>query len=168
METITTATPSIAPADEPADSQNRAAVLISGRALPNSFVTLYIFSSPIIVTVKTDAEGGWVYRFDKELEDGEHEVFVGVTDNAGKIVAKSAPFRFVKEAQAFTPVDAEASGTALVSDDSARPTLLGTNSLMIALGGMVMALGFVLLLLSLLLHRKENENPELQSPMAHA
>ena len=51
--------------------------------------------------VKTDADGSWEYRFDKELEDGEHEVYVGVTDNAGKIIAKSEPFVFIKEAQAL-------------------------------------------------------------------
>ena len=76
--------------------------IITGKALPNSFVTLYIFSTPIVVTLKTDADGSWAYRFDKELEDGEHEVYVGVTDNAGKIVAKSEPFTFVKEAEAFS------------------------------------------------------------------
>ncbi len=79
---------------------------ISGRALPNSFVTLYVFSTPVVVTLKTADDGSWVYKFDKELEDGEHEVYVGITDNAGTLVAKSNPFTFVKEAQAFTPTDA--------------------------------------------------------------
>jgi hypothetical protein len=77
---------------------------ITGTGLPNSFVTLFIFSTPVVVTLKTADDGSWVYKFDKELEDGEHEVYVGVTDNAGAIVAKSNPFRFVKEAQAFSPI----------------------------------------------------------------
>lgn len=78
---------------------------ISGKGLPNSFVTLFVFSTPVVVTLKTADDGSWMYTFDKELEDGEHEVYVGVTDNAGVIVAKSNPFRFIKEAQAFTPAD---------------------------------------------------------------
>ncbi len=79
---------------------------VSGKALPNSFVTLYIFSTPVVVTLKTEDDGSWVYKLDKDLEDGEHEMYVGITDNTGSIVAKSEPFRFVKEAQAFTPADA--------------------------------------------------------------
>lgn len=73
-----------------------------GKALPNSFVTVYVFSTPIVVTVKTDANGNWSYVLDKELEDGEHEVYVAMTDGGGKIVAKSKPLPFVKEASAVT------------------------------------------------------------------
>jgi len=46
--------------------------LITGTGIPNSFATLYIFSSPIVVTVKTDSDGSFVYTLDKELADGEH------------------------------------------------------------------------------------------------
>jgi hypothetical protein len=73
-----------------------------GKALPNSFVTVYVFSTPIVVTVKTDANGNWSYVLDKELEDGKHEVYVAMTDGGGKIVAKSSPLPFVKEAAAVT------------------------------------------------------------------
>lgn len=80
---------------------------LSGKGLPNSYVRLYIFSTPVVVTVQTDADGSWSYIFDKELEDGEHTVYVGVTDNAGRIVAKSKPFPFVKTAEAFSAGVAE-------------------------------------------------------------
>ena len=63
-------------------------------------MTLYIFSTPIIVTVKADSEGRWTYELDKELEDGNHEVYVATVDNSGKIVAKSNPIPFVKQANA--------------------------------------------------------------------
>ncbi len=76
---------------------------ISGKALPNSFITLYIYSDPIVVTVKTDEDGNWSYILDKELEDGKHEVYAAVTDNTGKITSKSPAFAFVKTAQAITP-----------------------------------------------------------------
>lgn len=80
-------------------------VRISGKAIPNSFVTVYIFSNdPIIVTVKTNENGDWSYELDKELEDGNHEVYVAVTDNTGKITAKSEPIKFIKTAEAVSVV----------------------------------------------------------------
>ncbi len=43
---------------------------LTGRALPNSYVSIYIYSEePIILTVKTDSEGNWLYTVDKP-EDG--------------------------------------------------------------------------------------------------
>jgi hypothetical protein len=140
--------------------------VIAGRGLPNSFVTLYIFSTPVIVTIKTDAEGAWEYRFSKELEDGEHEVYVGVTDNAGKIIAKSEPFAFVKEAQAFTPVDA-ATGALIATTDNTSSNLLSGYLVYIVLSISVVAIGLVLILLGLHLEsrRKEKELvPTLQTP----
>lgn len=77
-------------------------LVISGKGLPNSFITLYIYSEPIVVTIKTDMEGNWTYELDKEFEDGEHESYVTVTDNTGKITGKSQPVRFVKTAEAAT------------------------------------------------------------------
>lgn len=75
---------------------------ITGKALPNSFITLYIYSSPLVVTVKTDEDGNWSYLLDKELEDGKHQVYAAVTDNTGKITSKSKAFAFIKTAQAIT------------------------------------------------------------------
>lgn len=87
--------------DEETQAPTIEKIRFSGIALPNSFVTLYIFSDPIIVTVKTDNGGKWSYVFDKRLADGTHEVFAAITDNTGHIVAKSAAVPFVKEAQAL-------------------------------------------------------------------
>lgn len=77
-------------------------VEFKGKGLPNSFVTIYIFSTPTVITVKTDDEGNWEYVFDKELADGNHEMYVAMTDNTGKILAKTAAIPFVKEANAIT------------------------------------------------------------------
>lgn len=79
---------------------------LTGKGLPNSFVTIYVYSDPIVLTVKTDSDGNWVYELDKELEDGAHEVYVAVTDNTGKITGKSEPLAFVKTAQAVTIIPA--------------------------------------------------------------
>lgn len=75
-------------------------IKFEGRAIPNSFVTLYIYSTPIIVTVKTDSNGDWSYELDKELEDGEHQLYVATVNNSGKIIAKSNPIAFTKTAEA--------------------------------------------------------------------
>lgn len=89
--------------DDPNNQEEQKVLKLNGKALPNAFVTVYIYSNaPIVVTVKTDAQGIWTYELDKELEDGEHEAYVAVTDNTGKITAKSEPLKFVKTAQAAT------------------------------------------------------------------
>jgi hypothetical protein len=91
----------------PVDASTSAKELvISGRALPNSFITLYIFSTPIVVTVKTDANGKWSYTLDKTLEDGDHTLYVAMVDNSGRIIAKSKPIVFTQTAEAasFVPL----------------------------------------------------------------
>ncbi|MEK7460316.1 MAG: Ig-like domain-containing protein, partial [Patescibacteria group bacterium] len=77
-------------------------ITFSGHATTNSFVTLYIFSEPIVVTVKTNALGEWTYTLDKELPDGAHQVISAITDNTGRVLAKSEPLPFVKVAEALT------------------------------------------------------------------
>lgn len=104
------------------------ALSLSGKALPNSFLTIYIFSTPIVVTVKTDANGEWTYSLDRELENGLHTVVTATVDTSGRILAKSQPFPFTKTAQAATleamPLPAEA----------ARPTLLSGMNFYIVFG----------------------------------
>lgn len=137
--------------DDVSPDKNPTAV-ITGRAFPNSFVTLYIFSTPVVVTVRTEADGSWVYRFDKELEDGEHQIYIGVTDNAGKIVAKSNPFTFVKEAQAYTAVDAPISGAIVANDDN---DFLSTQRIIyLVVSIAVVAIGLVLIILGLRLEAR--------------
>ncbi len=74
----------------------------SGRALPNSIVTIYLFSRPVVVSVKAGPDGGWRFEFNEELTDGSHILYAAVTDSGGAVVAKSTPFPFVKEANAVT------------------------------------------------------------------
>lgn len=87
---------------KPDGTKTASKISFKGKALPNSFATLYIFSIPIVVTVKTDNDGNWNYTLDKELENGEHKVFVAITDVKGTVVARSNPLPFVKEAFAIT------------------------------------------------------------------
>jgi hypothetical protein len=78
------------------------AVKFSGSAPANSFIVLYIFSEPIIATVRSDADGAWIYTLNKELPDGEHEVVTAITDLGGRILARSEPLPFIKQAEAFS------------------------------------------------------------------
>lgn len=92
-------------------AEDASKILFKGVAPANSFATLYVYSMPIIMTVKTDADGNWSYELDKELENGNHEVYVAITDNAGKIFAKSKPLPFIKTATAVTIDDAALQST---------------------------------------------------------
>lgn len=129
--------------------------VISGKGLPNSYVTLYLYSTPIIVTVKTDSEGSWNYVFNKELENGKHDVYVAITDNTGKIVAKSKPLSFIKTAEAFSLDDA----VVAVADTAVEERSLFEGHLLLLVASVsVIALGLVLILLGLYVRgRKEEE-----------
>ena len=121
-----------------------AKAIISGKGLPNSFVTIYVYSTPVVVTVRTDAEGNWSYIFDKELEEGSHEVYVGLTDNQGRIVAKSKPLSFVKKAEAFTNAGVEV----LPTIQATPQTIDVTENIILLLGSvLVVVLGLILIIL---------------------
>lgn len=139
------------------ETDNSTRAIISGVGLPNSFVTLYIFSTPIVVTVKTDADGSWSYIFDKDLEDGEHEVYAAITDNVGRVIAKSNPLPFVKTAEAFTATGAV---TQAVDSSTYEPSLLKSKALLLVASISVVALGLVLLLLGFHVKgKREDEIP---------
>jgi len=81
--------------------------MLKGKADPDTVGTLYIYSEmPFVVTVKTDPYGNWQYELGNSLNDGEHEVYVAINDNTGKVVEKSSPLNFfVKEARALSVND---------------------------------------------------------------
>lgn len=69
---------------------------IYGSGIPNSFVTIYIYSKPIVALAKVNANGYFEYTLDKSLIDGTHTVYVALTNNKGEVEEKSSPFAFVK------------------------------------------------------------------------
>ena len=138
---------------EPTDELPPVRTEIRGQGLPNSYVTIYIFSTPTVVTIRTDADGSFVYTFDKELEDGMHDVYVAVTDNAGKIIAQSNPFSFVKTAEAFTPVDA--TEAEVITTDVVSESTGGAYNMVVGIG--ILALGGILLMLGISLRPKREE-----------
>jgi len=84
------------------DAVTGKALTVYGRGIPNSYITLYIYSTPVIVTVRTDHRGEWSYTFDKELENGEHDIYVATVNNSGKLLARSDAIAFTKTAEAAT------------------------------------------------------------------
>lgn len=125
------------------DGTNTASkISFKGKALPNSFATLYIFSIPVVVTIKTDNDGYWNYTLDKELEDGNHQVFVAITDIKGSVVAKSEPVPFIKEASAIT-IDR----IAMAPVQQEAPSFVGDNYFY----GSVMAIIFIIVVILMLL-----------------
>lgn len=120
-------------------------IVFSGTALPNSIVTLYIFSTPIVVTVKADANGEWTYTLDQELEDGEHNVFVASVDTTGRILAKSDPIPFVKTAAAVEFVNSDVIGAAAPTRDG----FLTNNFLLIASIILVVVIAVVLIVVGM-------------------
>ena len=80
------------------------AYVISGQAEANSVLTVYVYSDlPVVATVKSDEFGNWQYELSDLLSEGEHEVYVAVNDNTGKILKKSNPISFfIKEAKAVS------------------------------------------------------------------
>ncbi|MBU0597422.1 hypothetical protein KKF61_00310, partial [Patescibacteria group bacterium] len=99
-------------------------VVFTGIGPANSYLRLYIYSTPIVVTTKTDASGNFVYTLDKNLADGQHEVYVTITDDTGKIQEKSTPVTFfIRKAQAVSEekylrgdVNVESDSTAAVNN----------------------------------------------------
>ncbi len=147
---------SVTPIIETDKNQGGVPVLaeIKGKGLPNSFVTLFIYSSPTVVSVKTDENGDFIYTFTKELEDGEHEVYIAITDNKGEIVARSNPFQFVKTAEAFTPVDAKDAQTVNYTEYY-EDTELSSYNIVAAMG--VVSFGLILLMLGHTLRSRSKE-----------
>jgi hypothetical protein len=124
---------------------------IEGKGLPNSFVTLYIYSAPVVLVVKTDENGNFVYSLDKTLEDGYHQVYVAVNNNEGKIVERSEVFSFLK-----TPAAVAAVAPPSLSSQLASPaeSMNRFYSLFVAIA-IVLALAVALLIIGVLIKRKE-------------
>jgi hypothetical protein len=83
-------------------SNAKESIHFAGKALPNTFVTLYIYSTPTIVTIRSDANGDWSYDLSSDLENGDHEAYVAVTDSTGKISSYGSGIAFTKTAEAIT------------------------------------------------------------------
>lgn len=60
----------------------------SGTTCPRCTVTLYIYSDPKVYSTKADSDGAWSITPSEDLETGEHEVYIQITDTEGNSSAK--------------------------------------------------------------------------------
>ncbi len=127
----------------------------SGNAPANSFVTLFIFSNPIVVSVKAGADGSWTYTLDKELPDGAHQVVSALTDAGGHILAKSTPLPFVKVAAAVSV------GSEGLIPTQEAPSLFAGSSLYTFIIIMIALVGLALSVIGFIVHRKREEETPL-------
>ena len=81
-------------------------------------------------------------------------MYIGVTDNAGKIVAKSSSFAFIKRAEAFTGVVVDTPATVTSDEDS---SLLSEYVVYLVLGISTLAIGLILMMLGLQLQARKTE-----------
>ncbi len=127
-------------------------ISLKGVALPNSFVKIFLFSDPIVVTVKADDSGNWSYVLDKTLPDGTHTAYVAMSDAGGRILAKSEPLPFVKEASAITVTDKNRGLTT-----NGTKTIMGLSPLtLVAL--LVGILGLALSVVGVVIGLKDKKN----------
>ncbi len=127
-------------------------LFFSGKAIPNGYVTIYIFSTPIIVTVKADESGVWTYTLDRELSDGSHQAISAVTDEGGRILAKSTPLPFVKVAAAVS-----VGGNALLPED-ATPGFFSGASLYAMIAILVGLIGVAFSIIGFVVHGKGKDD----------
>jgi hypothetical protein len=144
--------------EDESGAQDIGKLALGGNAPALSFVTLYIYSQPIIVTVRADESGFWSYEFNKTLADGEHEVYAAITDANGAIYAKSNPVPFVKEAQAVSVNE----NALLPTSDQVTPSFYDRQYLYTILLLLVVIVGWALILMGS--RRREQEFATEEAP----
>jgi hypothetical protein len=89
------------------EGELKGGILLSGTGRPGETHLLFIYSYvPLVLATTADENGNWTYDLGSSISDGEHQVYVAVTDETGQITKKSSPLSlFVREAQAVAPSD---------------------------------------------------------------
>lgn len=125
-------------------------IKIAGKGIPNSFVLIYLYSQPLILTTKVDAEGNFAYVLDKPLSEGVHRVYVAIANNEGKIKERSEVFNFLK-----TPTAVAAIVPPIFPEEVASPAerLYSAYTLLI-ITVVVLSLGLSLFIIDTLIRRK--------------
>ena len=126
----------------------------SGQADQGSVVTLYIYSDlPLVATAKVDEYGNWQYELGHSLNEGEHEVYVAVNDNTGRVMSKSKPLNFfVKKAEAVSVKDFVSSVSTATPQTSKKSEALINDYLKIAF---IFVIFGILLFVAIITKRKK-------------
>ncbi len=130
-------------------------IQLKGTALPNSYTTLYVYSTPVIVTMKSDGRGEWSYTLDRELENGDHSVYVATVNNSGRLIARSSAIPFTQTAEAA------AIGTFGIGDTTiSQNSFVQENFVLIILAILLAAIVITLILTG----RKKEEEVIVEAP----
>ncbi|MBU1164845.1 hypothetical protein KKA15_04785 [Patescibacteria group bacterium] len=106
--------------EEVVHTQESVSPTLKGTAEPDKIVTIYIYSDlPLMITTRTNEYGNWEYTLQNSLIDGDHEVYVVLNDNTGKVAYKSSPLSFlVREAKAVSVQDYIKTGEQKEADEA--------------------------------------------------
>jgi hypothetical protein len=120
-----------------------AGIRFKGWGLSNAYVTLFIYSSPVIVMVKTDKYGRWEYVLDKPLEDGQHIAYAAQTDSLGQIEARSEVLVFMKNGDMVSKTISSQEASISSSTDKMKSNFGFTVAIiiMLALGAALLVIG---------------------------
>lgn len=89
------------------DDKAENGIVLSGTCDPGSVCLVYVYTYvPMVYVASTDAVGNFTVNLGDNIMDGDHTVYVALTDDTGKITRKSTPLSlFVREAVAVTEDD---------------------------------------------------------------
>ncbi len=129
-------------AAEPSGTGARPQSRISGRAVPGSTVSIFIYSYiPLVLTTTADANGNYTYDLSGGLTDGNHTAYVTIADQQGRVVSKSEPLAFVVQgAEAMTVSEFMNTVPAVAAEPVKQMQyayLLGTLAVVLLAGGAV-------------------------------
>lgn len=128
------------------------AVKLEGKGLPNSFVSIYVFSFVgVIMTAKTDGNGNWSLVLDKPLADGYHEAYIGISNNHGELTARSESFLFMKSGEKVVAITLGAFPAEKVISPAET---LQRSFLILIIGIIVFTIGIALIVIGFLTRQK--------------
>jgi hypothetical protein len=118
--TPTQTTTNILTVNAPVENSDADQPELSGKAPPNTNVTITIHSTPITITVTSDANGNWSYIPTTPLDPGAHNIVVTATDPANNNVLSASTSFVVTQNQSdatgsATPVTGNFSATAILT-----------------------------------------------------
>lgn len=79
---------------------------LKGTALPNTSVTITIYSQPRTIVVTSDLNGNWSYTPDTSLEEGPHSLVVSAPDGNGVTQTATTSFVVASGAEGTEPQSA--------------------------------------------------------------
>lgn len=133
------------------NKNNQVGLTFTGKSLPNTIITLLIYSNPIIVTVKTDENGTWTYTLEKPLDPGKHAVYSVATKPSGEKVRSE-----VAEFIIATGFAASSNNESLILE-SAKETQAINQFIYATVFIIGMAIVALIILFSLKMYRRQSE-----------